>query len=64
MNHAPNRRDLRRSDLTGDPARIKGGNWNMQGLRRSGTIHDEGECQTSIAEFMAEVGLPRNNDET
>ena len=25
----------------------------MQGLRRTGHVHDEDECQTSIAEFMA-----------
>jgi hypothetical protein len=24
----------------------------MQGFRRSGHVHDEGECQMSIAEFM------------
>jgi hypothetical protein len=63
MNHAPNRRDVHRSDVTRDSARIKGGNWNMQGLRRSGTIHDAGECQMSIAEFMAELRLSRDSDE-
>ncbi len=25
----------------------------MQGFRRSGHVHDEAECQMSIAEFMA-----------
>jgi hypothetical protein len=35
-----------------DPARVQGGNWVMQGLRRSGHVHDEDECQMSIAEFM------------
>jgi hypothetical protein len=40
-----------------DPARIQGGNWKMQGFRRSGHVHDEAECQMSIAEFMAEQAL-------
>ncbi len=35
-----------------DEARIKGGNWSMQGLRRSSHVHDEDECQMSIAEFV------------
>ncbi len=36
-----------------DSTRIQGGNWNMQGIRRSGHVHDEEEeCQMSIAEFM------------
>ena len=38
-----------------DPARIQGGNWKMQGFRRSGSVHDEAECQMSIAEFMADT---------
>jgi hypothetical protein len=46
-----------------DPARIQGGNWNMQGFRRSGHVHDEGECQMSIAEFMTRQGLPRDSDD-
>jgi hypothetical protein len=46
-----------------DPARIQGGNWNMQGFRRSGHVHDEGECQMSIAEFMTDQGLPRDSDD-
>ena len=33
-------------------ARIQGGNWSMLGLRRSSHVHDEDECQMSIAEFM------------
>ena len=37
-----------------DSTRIRGGNWNMQGFRRSGHVHDEAECQMSIAEFMTE----------
>lgn len=41
-------------DLGNDLARIQGGNWKMQGFRRSGHEHDEAECQMSIAEFMAE----------
>ena len=36
-----------------DSTRIRGGNWNMQGFRRSGHVHDEAECQMSIAEFMS-----------
>jgi hypothetical protein len=35
-----------------DSARIQGGNWRMQGFRGSGHVHDEDECQMSIAEFM------------
>jgi hypothetical protein len=35
-----------------DSARIQGGNWSMQRLRRSGHVYDEDECQLSIAEFM------------
>ena len=38
---------------TGDSPRIRGGNWSMQGFRRSGHVHDEDECQMSIAEFMS-----------
>jgi len=36
-----------------DPTRIQGGNWQMQGFRRSGHVHDEAECEMSISEFMA-----------
>lgn len=43
-----------------DSARIQGGNWSVQGFRRSGHVHDEDECQMSIAEFMAEQALPRD----
>jgi hypothetical protein len=35
-----------------ESARVKGGNWSMQGFRRTGLVHDEDECQMSIAEFM------------
>jgi hypothetical protein len=49
------RRDLRAVDLVGDPARIRGGNWTMQGLRRSGLVYDDAECQMSIDEFMADT---------
>jgi hypothetical protein len=38
-----------------DPARIQGGNWQMQGFRRSGHVHDEAECEMSIAEFMVDA---------
>ena len=41
--------------LAHDPARIQGGNWQMQGFRRSGHIHDEAECEMSIAEFMVDA---------
>ena len=44
-----------------DPARIQGGKWKMQGLRRSGHVHDEAECQMSIAEFMAEQELQQDS---
>jgi hypothetical protein len=50
MNCSPNRRDVAAQDELHDLARIQGGNWNMQGFRRSS--HDEGECQMSIAEFI------------
>ena len=40
-------------DVADDPARIRGGNWKMQGFRRSGHVYNEAECQMSIAEFMA-----------
>jgi hypothetical protein len=46
-----------------DPARIQGGNWKMQGFRRSGHVHDEAECQMSIAEFMTAQGLPRESND-
>jgi hypothetical protein len=36
-----------------ESARIRGGNWNMQGFRPTGLVHDEDECQMSIAEFMS-----------
>ncbi len=39
--------------LARDPVRIQGGNWQMQGFRRSGYVHDEAECEMSITEFMA-----------
>ena len=38
-----------------DPARIQGGNWKMQGFRRSGHVHDEAECEMSIAEYMVDA---------
>jgi hypothetical protein len=42
-------------DAVHDPTRIQGGNWTMQGCRRSGHVYDEDECQMSIAEFMADT---------
>ncbi len=41
--------------LTHDPARIQGGNWQMQGFRRSGYGYDDAECEMSITEFMADA---------
>ena len=35
----------------------------MQGLRRSGHVHDEAERQTSIAELMAEPGLQQDSED-
>ena len=49
------RRILHALDVVDDPARIRGGNWKMQGFRRSGHVYDESECQMSIAEFMADT---------
>lgn len=46
-----------------DSARIQGGNWSMQTFRRSEHVHDEGECQMSIDEFIAERGVPRDRDD-
>jgi hypothetical protein len=63
VNYSPNQRDTHGLEVKNVSARIQGGNWKMQGLRRSGHVHDEGECQMSIAEFMAEHGLPRDSDD-
>ena len=49
------RRNLHALDVVDDLARIRGGNWKMQGFRRSGPVYDESECQMSIAEFMADT---------
>jgi len=49
------RRNLDALDLVNDLARIQGGNWKMQGLRRSGHVYDESERQMSIDEFMADT---------
>ena len=49
------RRNLHALNVEDDPARIRGGNWKMQGFRRSGPGYDESECQMSIAEFMADT---------
>ena len=49
------RRNLRALEVVEDSARIRGGNWKMQGFRRSGPVYDESECQMSIAEFMADT---------
>jgi hypothetical protein len=49
------RRNLHALDAVDDPARIRGGNWTMQGFRRSGHVYDESETQMSIDEFMADT---------
>ena len=49
------RRKRHALDVAHDAARIQGGNWTMQGFRRSGHVYDEAECQMSIAEFMADT---------
>jgi hypothetical protein len=51
LRHA--RRNLHALDAVHDPARIQGGNWTMQGFRRSGHVYDVAEGEMSIAEFMA-----------
>jgi hypothetical protein len=38
-----------------DPVRIQGGNWKMQGFRRSRPVYDVAEGEMSIAEFMADT---------
>jgi len=59
----PVRRNSRARTPERDSARIQGGNWSMHGFRRSGHVHDDDECQMSIAEFMAERGPPRDRDD-
>jgi hypothetical protein len=49
------RRNPHALDAVHGPARIQGGNWTMQGCRRSGHVYDKAECQMSIAEFMADI---------
>jgi hypothetical protein len=49
------RHNLHAVDVLDDPARIRGGNWTMQGLRPSGHVYDESESQMSIDEFMADT---------
>jgi hypothetical protein len=51
----PATRNLHALAMPHDPARIQGGNWKMQGFRRSGHVYDEAECEMSIAEFMADT---------
>jgi hypothetical protein len=53
-------RNLHALDVVHDPARIQGGNWKMQGFRRSGHVYDESESQMSIDEFMAHTQERRN----
>ena len=52
--HHP-RRSPHALDAVHDPARIQGGNWKMQGFRRSGPVYDVAEGEMSIAEFMADT---------
>ena len=54
------RRDVNALDVADDPGRIRGGNWKMQGFRRSGHVHDESETQMSIDEFMADTREPHD----
>jgi hypothetical protein len=49
------RHNLLAVDVVDDLARIRGGNWTMQGLRPSGHVYDESESQMSIDEFMADT---------
>ena len=53
------RHNLHAADVVDDLARIRGGNWTMQGLRPSGHVYDESESQMSIDEFMADTQEPR-----
>ena len=48
-------RNLYALDVVHDPSRIQGGNWKMQGFRRSGPVYDVAEGDMSIAEFMADT---------
>lgn len=63
MPSSPVRRNSGARTPERDSARIQGGNWSMQRFRRSGPVHDEDECQMSIAEFMAERGPPHDRDD-
>ena len=51
--HHP-RRNPHALDAVHGPGRIQGGNWALQGCRRSGHVYNEGECPMSIAEFLAD----------
>ena len=62
VNISQSQRDEPTRKIVKVPTRIQGGNWQMQGLRRSGFAHDEGECQMSIAKFVAEH-RPRDADD-
>ena len=55
MASRPALRDAHALAIEHDSARIQGGNWQMQGFRHSGYIHDEAECEMSITEFMADA---------
>ena len=55
MNDSTNRHNVRAPDANHDQARIQGGNWKMQGFRRSTRAYDEAECQMSISEFMEDT---------
>jgi hypothetical protein len=63
MKDSPNRRDLSSVDSKVACNRIQGGNWrNTHGFRRASELHDEVECQLSIAEYILEQGLPRDGE--
>lgn len=46
-----------------DPTRIQGGNWKTPGFGSARHVHDDDECQLSIAEFMSEHGLVNERDD-
>jgi hypothetical protein len=48
-------RNLRFADVVSDPARVRGGNWMMGRLVRSGHDHAEFECQKAMADFTADL---------
>jgi hypothetical protein len=55
MASLPACRNLRFADVVSDPARVRGGNWMMGRLLRSGYDHAEFECQKAMADFTADL---------